>query len=288
MKKNGQKIFYFFQLIRYQNLAIIIFTLLFAKYFLISPASSLRFANDWVLLVFSTVLIAAGGYIINDFYDRKIDEINKPHKILIGNIFTPNFALYFYAGFNIIAVISGFFISSYIGLIEIFCVLNLYLYARYFKKIALLGNVLVAFLSALVVLIVNVLYLQHFPLVYIFGIFAFFISLIRELIKDIEDIEGDRTGGCRTFPILYGILNTKRLIYCLLLIFIAMLFTVPYYLLLSQNLMQISNITVVVLLLFLTYKLHLAKQKSDFHFLSSFCKLLMLIGMLSIGLNLSV
>ncbi len=281
MKKNKEKLFYFLQLIRYQNLVIIIFTLIFAKYFLISPVSSIKFTNEWTLLIFSTVLIAAGGYIINDLYDRKIDEINKPHKVLIGKVFTPNFVLYFYAGFNLLAIILGFFIAIYIGLIQVFCVLSLYFYALYFKKIALAGNVLVAFLSALVVLIVNVLYLQHFPLVYIFGVFAFFISLIRELIKDIEDIEGDRVGGCRTFPILYGISNTKRLIYCIITIFIAVLFAVPYYFLPHQNLGQIGSLVMIILLLFLAYKLHLAEQKSDFHWLSGFCKLLMLLGMLS-------
>lgn len=286
MKKNKQKLFFFFQLIRYQNLVIIIFTLLFTKYFLINSTSSVKFTHEWLLLIFSTVLIAAAGYIINDFYDRKIDAINKPHKVLIGKVFTPNSMLYFYVGFNLLAVILGFFISIYIGLIHIFCVLSLYLYALYFKKIALLGNVLVAFLSALVVLIVNVLYLKHFSLVYIFGAFAFFISLIRELIKDIEDIEGDRVGECRTFPILYGILNTKRLIYCIIAIFIAALF-LPYHFLPNQNLGLIGSLVMVILLLFLTYRLHLARQKSDFHFLSSFCKLLMLVGMLSM-LHLSV
>lgn len=280
MKKNKQKLSYFFQLTRYQNLMIIIFTLIFTKYFLISP-SLVKFTNEWTLLIFSTVLTAAAGYIINDFYDRKIDEINKPHKVLIGRIFTTNFALYFYAAFSVGAIILGFLISMYIGLIQIFCVLSLYLYSLYFKKIALLGNVLVAFLSALVVLIVNVLYLQHFPLVYIFSAFAFFISLIRELIKDIEDIEGDRVGGCQTFPILYGILNTKRLIYCIIAIFIALLFAVSYFFFLVQSLVSVGNIMVAVLLLFLAYRLYLARQKSDFHFLSSFCKLLMLVGMLS-------
>jgi 4-hydroxybenzoate polyprenyltransferase len=277
MKKNKQNFFFFFQLVRYQNLAIIVFTLLFVKYFLISP-SLVKFTHEWTLLIFSTVLIAAGGYIINDFYDRKIDEINKPDKVLIGKVFTPNFALYLYAGFNIMAIILGFFTSIYVGLIQIFCVLSLYLYAFYLKKIALVGNVLVAFLSALVVLIVNVLYLQHFLLVYIFGIFAFFISLIRELIKDIEDIAGDRVGECRTFPILYGILNTKRLIYCIIAIFIATLFAVPYFIFSGQN--QVGSLVIVILLLFLIYKLYKAREKSDFHFLSIFCKLLMLVGML--------
>lgn len=279
MKKSNQPFLSFFQLIRYQNLIIIIFTLIFAKYFLISTTLSGIFTDEWILLILSTVFIAAGGYIINDFYDREIDEINKPHKVLIGRIFTPNIALFFYTGFSVVAIILGFFISVYIGLIHIFCVLSLYFYAFYFKKIALIGNLLVALLSALVVLIVNVLYLQHFPLVYIFGVFAFFISLIRELIKDIEDIEGDRVGECHTFPILYGISNTKLLIYCIIAIFIAILFAVSYFVFSGQTLAQISNITIVALLLFLAYRLHLAAQKSDFHWLSGFCKLIMLLGM---------
>jgi len=277
-----QSVFHFLQLVRYQNLIIIVLTLLFAKYFLINThlGENIEGVEKWILLIFSTTLIAAGGYIINDFYDIAIDMINKPHKVLINKVFTQKTVLLLYAFFNILALFLGFFISLQIGLLQVFCVLSLWLYARYFKKIALIGNVLVALLSAFVVLIVNVLYQQHFLLVYIFCIFAFFISLIRELIKDMEDIEGDRVGACQTFPILFGEKRTKVLIYCLVIVFITLLFAFPFFDIFGQKISQIGIYVISLLLLFLVYKLHLAVKKSDFHTLSSFCKLLMLVGML--------
>jgi len=282
MKKYMQSVFYFLQLIRYQNLAIIILTLLFAKYFLINThlGENIEGVEKWILLIFSTTLIAAGGYIINDFYDIAIDMINKPHKVLINKIFTQKTVLFVYTFSNVLALFLGLFISVQIALLQVFCVLSLWLYACYFKKIALIGNVLVAFLSALVVLIVNVLYQQHFLLVYIFGVFAFFISLIRELIKDMEDIEGDKIGACKTFPILFGVKRTKVLIYCLVIIFIIFLFAFPSLDIFGQNISQIGSYIISLLLLFLVCKLHFAVKKSDFHTLSSFCKLLMLVGML--------
>lgn len=282
MKKNIQNVLYFLQLIRYQNLIIILLTLFFAKYFLISPTSD-QLSPNWLFLSSSTLLVAAGGYLINDFYDIAIDMVNKPDKVLIDKVFTQKYIWRVYFAFNALALFLGFLVSAYIGLSEIVCVLSLWLYAFYLKKTALFGNLLVAFLSAFVVLIVNLMYETHFILVYVFGVFAFFISLIRELIKDIEDIEGDKVGKCRTYPILFGIRNTKTLIYCLIGTFIALLFVIPHFGNIGQRLNSISHGIISLLLLFLAYKLYWAEKKSDFHLLSSFCKLLMLVGMIGMA-----
>lgn len=283
MKKNNQNVSYFLQLIRYQNLIIIVLTLFFTKYFLIDSTAD-QVPLNWLFLSASTLLVAAGGYLINDFYDIAIDKINKPNKVLIDKIFTQKTSWFVYIAFNIFAVFLGFCISVVIGLSEIVCVLSLWLYAFYLKKTPLFGNLLVAFLSAFVVLIVNLMYEAHFLLVYVFGVFAFFISLIRELIKDIEDIEGDKVGKCSTFPILFGIGNAKMLIYCLIVIFIALLFAIPHLANMGQKLSNISHGIISLLLLLLAYRLYWAEKKSDFHWLSSFCKLLMLAGMIGMAL----
>ncbi len=289
MKIKIQKLFFFLQLIRYQNLMIMIFTLFFVKYFLIPPFFTPLSSVAYSFLVISVVLIAAGGYLINDLYDVEIDNINKPAKVLIYRIFTQKTVLYFYGISNFFGVLLGFLISFPVGFIHFFCALSLWLYARYLKKTALLGNILVAFLSGLVVLMVDVLYQTHFPLVYAFAIFAFFISLIREIVKDIEDIEGDSATGCRTFPMIFGIANTKLLIYTLLLFFVFALFSFSFlssYLFLEGNLffkgIFFYDLCISFLLIFLAYKLSLARQKTDFHFISSFCKLIMLVGMVGI------
>jgi 4-hydroxybenzoate polyprenyltransferase len=224
MKKTLKTTILFLQLIRYQNLMIMILTLFFVKYFLIPPFSTPLPSGTYFFLISAVVLIAAGGYIINDVYDITIDKINKPSKVLIDSTFSKTTAFYFYAIFNAIGLLFAFLISFQIGWIHGLCAFSLWLYARYLKKNILVGNAVVAFLSAFVVLIINILHQSHFPLVYAFALFAFFIALIRELVKDIEDMEGDAIAACRTFPLVFGIFKTKILVYCLIAFFILILF----------------------------------------------------------------
>jgi 4-hydroxybenzoate polyprenyltransferase len=231
-------------------------------------------------LIISTTLIAAGGYIINDYFDVKIDLVNKPDKVLISKVFTKKNALQIYVLLNVLALLAGFWVDIKIALIQIFCGLSLYWYALYLKKIALLGNGLVALLSAMVVLLANVLYGKNFPLVYLFAGFAFFISLIRELLKDIEDIEGDKAGNCQTFPILFGVFNTKLFILGVTLFFLLFLFYFPHWLFLSIPYYLFYCFFVSLLLLILAWQVFFAKSKADFHRASSFSKLIMLLGMI--------
>ncbi|SFF21449.1 geranylgeranylglycerol-phosphate geranylgeranyltransferase [Thermoflexibacter ruber] len=278
--KRSSRLFYFFRLIRLPNLLIIAFTLLFTHYFLV-PADfhTVYKFSQLFLLIISTTLIAAGGYVINDYFDVKIDLVNKPDKVLINKVFTKKSIWQIYVLLNFLALLAGFLADMKIALIQIFCGLSLYFYALYLKKIALLGNGLVALLSALVVLLANVLYEKNFPLVYLFAGFAFFISLIRELVKDIEDIEGDKAGNCQTFPILFGVFNTKLLIFSVILLFFLSLFYFPHWLFLSIPYYLLYCFFISILLLTLAWQVFFAKSKADFHRVSNFSKLIMLLGM---------
>lgn len=278
--KKSSRLFYFFQLIRLPNLLIVVFTLLFVHYFLVpTDFHAVYKFSQLSLLIISTTLIAAGGYVINDYFDVKIDLINKPDKVLINKVFTDKSAWQIYVLLNVLALLAGFLADVKVALIQILCGLSLYWYALYLKKIALLGNGLVALLSALVVLLANILYEKNFPLVYLFTGFAFFISLIRELVKDIEDIEGDKIGNCQTFPILFGIFHTKALIFSIILLFLLFLFYFPLWLFLSIPHYLLYCFFISTLLLMLAWQVFFAKSKADFHRVSSFSKLIMLLGM---------
>lgn len=280
VQKLFKNLLLFLQLVRYQNLVITALTLGLANYFLLGQVF---WEAKLLLLVLSTVLIAAGGYLINDFYDITIDLKNKPHKVLIGKFFTKKSVLFFYFLFNLLALILGFLISVQVGLVDLSCALSLWLYAFYLKKTPLWGNVLVALLSALVLLMLPLMYQQTNEGIYLLAIFAFFISLIREIVKDMEDIEGDKMGNCQTLPIIFGILKSKYLIYSILVAFI---FFLESYFFVFKNLktnyltILIYQILIPVLLLFWFYRLYFAIHKKDFHYLSGFCKVLMLIGIL--------
>lgn len=255
----------------------------------------------FTLLVIATVFIAAAGNIINDIYDVEIDKINKPEKVIIGKIISEKTANYLFIIFNVIGVGLGFYISNQIGKPEFsgyFIVVSalLYLYASFIKSITLLGNVIVSALVAFSLIIVglfdllpavNFLNQEHqsyvFGILLIYSFFAFYINLMREITKDIEDIDGDRNGGLNTLPIVLG---RKRTSYIVFGMSVLALFGTIYYIYI-----HLYNYTYAVLyfllfvlapLLYFSVKLWDAKNKSDYTFLSKTLKVIMLFGMCSI------
>ena len=274
-----KKIFSFLQLLRYQNLLITTFTLFFSNLFLVGQSNAMDFG--FLALVLSTVFVAGGGYLINDLYDIKIDLYNKPDSVLIGSVFSKRWVIITYFLINSFALLLGFFVSNMVGLIDIACIFSLWLYAFWLKKMPLYGNVLVALLSAMVVLMLNIFYHNDNQEVYLLAIFAFFISLIREIVKDMEDIEGDKVGGCNTFPIVFGIKNSKFLIGIILIFFLLFL---EFYSLIFNELHAniVYQFCMPISLLFFAYRLYSAQNKSEFHQLSSLCKLLMLFGLIGV------
>jgi 4-hydroxybenzoate polyprenyltransferase len=238
---------------------------------------------DWRLLVLtaSTVLIAAAGYIINDYYDVKIDLVNKPERVVIGKDITRRYAILYHSLLSISGILLGFIINWRIGMINFSSVFLLWWYSNDLKRQPFIGNVVVALLTGIAILIVDALYKTGNILILIYGSFAFFMTLIREVIKDMEDLKGDHTFGCRTLPIVWGLRKTKFVIYALLLIFsiIVMLLNFIY-----TNLpLYYFLVFLFPALLWLLYRLIRADTKKDFAWLSNFCKIIMLLGILSIA-----
>ena len=272
----------FLRLIRSRNILIVLLNQYMVRVFLIGPKEkwlSYLFNYSQFMLVFATICIASAGYIINDYFDVKIDLINKPREVIIGKYIKRRWAMLIHQILNITGIAIGFFLGLKVFLINILAVSTLWFYSERFKKKAFIGNFLVAILSAFSLIILSVYYQKNTLLVNIYALFAFFISLIREIIKDMEDIRGDARYGCRTLPIIWGIRRTKILLYILIVSFVIILISMAYTLD-NQHLIFIFSFSILPFSWFV-YKLYWADKRRDFTFLSRVCKLIMLIGILS-------
>jgi 4-hydroxybenzoate polyprenyltransferase len=265
------------RLTRFWNLVIIGMSQYFAAIFLIDR----QLVFDWKLLILasSTAIIAAAGYIINDYYDIKIDLINKPERVVIGKSITRRYALLFHTVLSVSGVLIGFFLGWQIGVIHFMSAFLLWWYSNSLKRQPFIGNFVVAWLTGISVVIVNVLYDATNALVIIYALFAFFMTLVREIIKDMEDLKGDNTFGCKTLPIIWGIRNTKFVLYLLLAVFVLLVILVNLFY------AQLPDYYFIVFLFaplsLFVYKLLSADTKKDFYKLSQWCKVIMLLGVVS-------
>lgn len=300
----------FLHLIRYKNLLIIILTQYLMRWCIIKPILNvidfeLQFSElNFFFLVFSTVLITAGGYVINDYFDTKTDLVNRPDTVLVGKVIDRRSAILLHIILNTIGIGLGTYISFYIGipiLSLVFVLITgiLWFYSTTYKRQFLIGNIVVSILIALVPLMVilfeipllnkayGILMIEmraNFNHIIIwvsaFAFFAFLLTLIREIIKDVEDYEGDNAYGRQTLPIVFGIINTKIILIALILLALfSLVFT--YIRFLTDN---ITLIYFAVFLLFpllvLLYKIIIADNKKDYHFASNLSKIIMLAGIM--------
>jgi len=284
------------------NLLIIALIFFLVRYCIIMPAFITEYHNtgafpphmtklEFSILLFATLMISAGGYVINDVFDIHIDAINKPGKNIIGKSFSFESArltaiILFTIG-SIMGIVLSFRLHvSAMGLLLPFSAVSLFMYSSHFKRRLLIGNIIIAVLSALSVLI-TALFEPHFypniQFVLIYAVFAFFISLIREIIKDAEDIDGDEMAQCKTFPILYGITKTKFLLNFLITTNFAVIcyfLTVYFY---SNTVISFWYLVGIFAIPFvaLGYLVNSAETKKDFHYTSAFAKFVMLYGILT-------
>jgi 4-hydroxybenzoate polyprenyltransferase len=268
-----------FKLTRFGNLVIIGFAQYFTARFLIGPHTFTDF--HLAILSLSTVSIAAAGYIINDYYDVKIDYINKPERVVIGKQITRRYAILFHVLLSSAGILLGLILSWRIGAVNVFSVFLLWLYSNSLKRLPFVGNLTVAMLTGLSIYVVDLYYGTHSAMVIIYAVFAFFMTLVREIIKDMEDLKGDNTFGCRTLPIVLGMRRTKAIIYAILAIFSATVFALNV--LYEALPLQYYVVFLFLPLLWLFYRLLRADMKKDFAWLSAFCKVIMLLGISSMA-----
>ena len=300
------------QLVRLPNVLIIILTQLLLRYCIIIPllysdnAGLVIPLTDFLILVAVTVLIAIGGYVINDYFDVKIDRINRPGKLVINKLISPRGAIKLHIILNVIAMILGFYLAWRVKAISfgvIFPFLSgvLWIYSAKYKRMLFWGNFIVSSLSAFVILIVwlfeffwlrlnAMLFADMIPAIHWvnsiflgYALFAFLVSLVREIIKDMEDTEGDITFGCKTLPLVAGMHFTRYILAGIILVTILLL-GYAQVILYRLNLMMVFWYFLVTVLpgtIYLLVKLFKARDKQEFHFLSNLCKLIMVAGILS-------
>lgn len=272
----------FLKLIRLQNLFIIVITQYLATIFLVGyPDIHLDNVKDirLFLLSLSTGLIAAAGYIINDYYDIKIDYVNKPHKVVVGKFVKRRVVIASHAILNALGILIGFYLGLSVGIINFLAGFLLWWYSNRLKRLPFIGNVVVAFMTALSILIIAVYFKKNIELITIYAIFAFSINLVREIIKDMEDLRGDMRFGSRSLPIIWGLRKTKYLLYVLIGIFVIALFTLTYPL--HNDVLNTFFTLLVVPNLYFIYLLYKADTQKRFHLLSTYCKVFMLAGISS-------
>lgn len=295
----------YLQLIRYQNLLMLALMQLVFRYGFLNQQNCYLALADWqyLLLVLSTVLIAAAGYVINDIFDQETDSINRPNSQIVGKLISESKAYNIYVALNIIGVGIGFYLSNVIekpsfATIFIFIAACLYFYATTLKKVLLLGNLMVAFVLALSVLIIGVFDLYPathegnqdqmrmlFGILTDYAFFAFLINFIREIVKDAEDVKGDYNQGMQTLPILLGVGRTSKVIFGLLLVPIGIVFWyVNSYLMFNDLYIAVLFLLFLVLspLLYCLVKSWTAKSTADFRHLSLLLKWILFFGILSI------
>lgn len=295
----------YLKLIRYQNLLMLAFMQLLFRYSFLKQQDIPLALADWQygLLVLSTVLLAAAGYVINNIFDVASDTINKPNDVVIGKGISEAQAHNIYFGLNITGVAIGFYLSNVImrpGFATIFILIAslLYFYSTTLKQIMLLGNFVVAFLLALSVIIIGVFDIfpatnadnqaqmaSLFSILIDYALFAFMINFIREIVKDIEDVNGDYNQGMNTLPIAIGISRTAKIALGLAIIpFILSLLYINKYFVENDLLIVTLYAFAFVLapLLYFIVKIFSAKSQKDFHHLSTVLKLILLFGIFSI------
>lgn len=303
---------YLFRLIRPANLLIIAATMYslawyFDSIFIESDKSAYLFTLDFFLLVFSTVLIAGAGNIINDYFDIRADRVNRPERIIISKHIKRRWAILLHWVINFIAFTIAVYLSYrndtfWYVFIHLLSINLLWYYSMQLKRTLVIGNIIIALLTALVPILVGIFYNQqvgadelsytfpfdlnstyHYPIYLGFGlgVFAFILNWTREIIKDIEDIKGDKILKARTIPIVWGIRKTKGMSMTLMLITIGL----SFFLFLSRSyiidLNAFSPLVLSALSIIITFILLFnAKTKSQFRKCHGWVKITMIFGLL--------
>ncbi len=257
--------------------------------------------SGFSLLVLTTLCIAAAGNIINDIYDVETDSINKPNKVIIGKQVSENLAYNLFFALNIIGVILGLYLSHHVGKSSFFAIfviisIALYVYASYLKGTVLFGNILISFLVAMSIIIVGIFellpstipqnratQLTFFDIIFDYAIFAFLINLIRELIKDIQDVDGDYKSGMNTLPIVLGRERANKIAFIVSMIPIgAVIYFMVTYLYKQPVAIGYFLLFVIAPSIYATIKIFGASNNFHYKHISLVYKLVMLFGILSL------
>ncbi len=286
------KFFYFLKLIRLNNLLLIALTQGLVYFFLLEE----DIVSNFVLLLLVTFFISASGYIINDIFDVKSDRINKKN-LIIGNYISARNAIFWYYLFSSIAIILAIYLlylnkDFYLFIIFLSSVWILWWYSKRYKHSFIIGNFIVSLLTSLCVFNVFLVNVNDdsndsFILILMFSVFSFLLTFAREIIKDLEDVEGDKLMNSQNIASTLSVTQSKQIVTGILTLFLFLVLIVCYYFLIEVTSPKSISIFVYSLLLFIIslfsiFKVSKSEKDEDYSYISSLLKLIMLLGLLSI------
>lgn len=297
------KLVHFFELVRWKNLLILVFVQLLLKYILFNNYNidTILSNSEFLLFIIAIISSAGSGYVINDIFDIRTDALNKPNKSIVGNKISIRHSIIIYSILVFIALFSGITVSFQVELpiysvSFLLVVIFLFLYSYMLKGVAIMGNLVVSLLIGFSILITALLdvipalndselmrQLTVIKIIIALAVFSTFINLIREIIKDIEDINGDYNSKLYTLPILIGKKRTNSILLIIsFILVISLLYIIISNLHLSKYLLFYGTSFLIIPLVYFCYKLYYAKLKSDYTYLSLVLKIIMIFGVLSI------
>lgn len=296
----------FLKLVRLPNLFFIALSQTLFQYCIYRPMYVGAIpANDtlhFIFLMLASLMIAAAGYIINDYFDINIDEVNKPGRMVVDKVISRRWAIAWHfmlnsAGLALTILALPFSEKWYLILANMLCMVLLWFYSTNFKKQLLVGNIVISLLTAWTILIIffskvnlsdavgngSADHHRFFRIAVLYAGFAFIISLIREAIKDMEDMPGDAKYHCRTMPIAWGVNAAKVYTAVWLAVLIALIVVTLVYILIFKWWLPIaySIVAIIVPLVVVLLKLKPANTTRHYHQLSTITKLVMFTGILS-------
>ncbi|MCW3101792.1 MAG: hypothetical protein JWO09_232 [Bacteroidetes bacterium] len=277
------------------------------RWFLIYPEQTVRGYElqmnnlQFFILSLSTVMIAAAGYVINDYFDVRIDKVNKPQRMVIDKGVKRRVAIGAHTVINILAILLGFLVSLSVGnwklvIFHVVCATGLWFYSTTFKRKFFIGNLVIAAFTALVPFIVGVYELllcrrtyadlfegetlRFYFMVPVLAVsfFAFITTLLREILKDIEDMDGDKEYGCKTMPIVLGVRSSKIVVIILSLATMLSLAYIQYLFKEHSATFYYFMIALQLPFIFLIWKTWKAQTKKEFRFAGNTAKFIMLTG----------
>ena len=279
------KIVSMFSVIRGYNIPIIALAQYLSAIFILAPEkralSVLLDFNLFIIVIVSSLTIAS-GYIINNFYDSEKDLINRPNKSQLDRLVSQKTKLKVYFTVNFIVFLLSFFVSFRAVLFFSAYIFMIWFYSHKLKKMAIVGNMTAAFLAVLPFFAILLYYKNIYPQIFAHANFLFLLLIIREIIKDLENIKGDIANDYQTIPVMFGESTAKKIITLLTVLTI-----IPIYFLVEifeVGYMDIYFYMSLIILIFFLQKLWKSNSKPDYLKLHNMLKFVVVSGVFCIVL----
>lgn len=279
------KFFSLFSVVRGYNILVIIIAQYLTSVYILAhelPVKRVLFDPNLLMIVLASSVAIAGGYIINSFYDREKDLINRPHKTMLDRLVSQRTKLSAYFILNFLSVIFASYVSFRAVMFFGLYIFGIWFYSHKLKRFPFVGNIVAAILAVIPFFAVFIYYKNFDLVIFVHATFLFLLVSMRELVKDLENIEGDFVQNYRTIPVVYGERTSKQMLSLL-----AVLTLVPIYFLLTR--FDIGYMyfyfygSILALALFLVV-LWYSARKLHYIILHTILRLVIVIGVFSIVL----